>query len=154
MVIRRGIASDADRIWQVRTRAIRESCRSDYREAEIEAWASQPKPAGLEALIEDTDFLVAVVEGRVVGHAFLDRNLCEIAAVFVCPDHARSGIGSALMRSLEQTAREAGLAHLRLSATLNAVDFYEALGYASIKRSTYQHPSGLELACVLMQKKL
>jgi GNAT superfamily N-acetyltransferase len=48
-------------------------------------------------------------------------------AVFVAPEHHREGIGRALVKRLVEDARAAGLRRLRVSASLDAVGFYEAL---------------------------
>lgn len=52
-----------------------------------------------------------------------------VRSVFVDPDRARAGIGSGLMRHIEQDAYRHGVRDLRLMATLSGVDFYHARGY-------------------------
>ncbi|WP_374372142.1 GNAT family N-acetyltransferase [Dongia sp.] len=54
-----------------------------------------------------------------------------VRSVFVDPDRARAGIGSGLMRHIEQDAYRLGIRDLRLMATLSGVDFYHARGYRS-----------------------
>jgi len=152
IIIRRATWGDADAIWDIRTRAIRELCCTSYTEREIAAWASSPMPSSFQEVIRNTEFFVAEHESKIVGHAFMDPSTREIAAVFVSPDYVRVGIGSRLLASLEQRAQAIGLTSVWLSATLNATSFYSAWGYIEVEPSQYEHPDGFTLACVRMEK--
>lgn len=154
IVIRRAFPEDADPIWQVRTRAIRELCRTHYVAEEIDTWASTPMPASFANVIRDAEFFVAEHESEIIGHAFLDPSTGEIAAVFVSPDHVRTGVGSLLLATLEQRAGALGLSSLWLSATLNAAAFYSSADYVETGPAEFQHPNGFTLACVKMEKTL
>lgn len=154
IIIRHAVPEDADSIWHVRTRAIRELCRHSYSDKEIAAWASSRVPPSFADVILNTEFFVAENESEIIGHAFLDPSTGEIAAVFVSPDYVRTGIGSRLLTRLEQRAQAMGLASLWLSATLNATEFYNAAGYVEIEPSQFHHPDGFTLACVKMRKRL
>jgi GNAT superfamily N-acetyltransferase len=105
-------------------------------------------------LIRTKEFFVAECDGLVIGFGFLDQEARQIEAIFVAPSFVRHGIGSALLGMLERTAQEAGCTSLRLSASLNAVAFYNAAGYRAEKEATWQHPSGFALPCVHMQKTI
>jgi N-acetylglutamate synthase-like GNAT family acetyltransferase len=117
-------------------------------------WASSPTPEGFRDVIGNTEFFVSERDGQIVGFGFLDKRTERIEAIFVDPDVQRSGLGSAILQTLEDTARKAGLASLTLSSTLNAVAFYEHAGFKALKRTRYEHPNGFELDCVIMQKEL
>jgi len=152
IIIRRATPGDADPIWEIRTRAIRELCCTPYTEKEIAAWASSPMPSSFKEVIRNTEFFVAEHESKIVGHAFLDPSTREIAAVFVSPDYVCVGVGSRLLASLEELAQTIGLTSVWLSATLNATSFYCARGYVEVEPSKYEHPDGFTLACVRMEK--
>jgi len=154
IVIRRAFPEDADSIWQVRTRAIRELCCTHYDAEEIAIWASTTMPTSFGEVIRDTEFFVAEHESKIIGHAFLDPSTGEIAAVFVSPAQVRNGVGSLLLATLEQRAGAIGLSSLWLSATLNATAFYSSAGYVEIGPAEFQHPSGFTLACIKMEKTL
>jgi GNAT superfamily N-acetyltransferase len=95
------------------------------------------------AEIDATDgaVLVAVWDGEVVGvcqlivfrHLQRRGGLCaEIESVHVHPDHRSSGIGSALVRTAIERARELGCYRVQLSSNLVRSDahrFYERLGF-------------------------
>jgi GNAT superfamily N-acetyltransferase len=74
--------------------------------------------------------------------------------VYVRGIAARRGIGSALLRSAEASARTAGAVSLQLDASLAAVDFYGANGFVEKGRGAHRLRSGRTMACVFMRKDL
>lgn len=56
-----------------------------------------------------------------------------VRSVFVDPDWSRCGLGSALMRYIENDARRWRIGELALTATLSGVDFYRARGYLALE---------------------
>lgn len=125
--IRPATAKDRQALWQVHTSAIRQTAKSHYDAAQIEAWAGRLTPEGYAP--NPDVFFVAEAEGNVVGFAELNLERGEIEAVFVAPDYGRRGIGRRLLQTLEDLAAQRGLTPLPLDASLNAVTFYEQMGY-------------------------
>lgn len=82
----------------------------------------------------------------------LDNN--EVGALFVLPQFTGRGYGKAMLDHLEALARELELAEVVLDATLNAASFYRACGYVGEQPAIYRSPSGLELACIPMTKRI
>jgi putative acetyltransferase len=78
----------------------------------------------------------------------------EVRAVYVHGDHAREGVGSALLAHLEERARERGLSALVLWASRNAVGFYERHGYERVRGTTHETTGGVKLAVTVMRKGL
>lgn len=152
--IRKATPADEHPIWRVRTASIRALCMSHYGDELVEAWASAPPPENFADVIRERDFLVAQCSGEIVGFGFINRPSAQLEAIFVAPKFARRGIGTMLLASLEETARQVGLSHLTLSSSLNAVSFYNAAGYRVIEETTWHHPAGFSLECVQMAKEL
>lgn len=150
---RRARWAEVPDLWRVRTESIRSLCQGYYHGDDIEAWAGAPMPDGFAELVHTRDFLVAEQRGAVVGFGFLHRPAAELEALFVAPGFARRGIGTALLRALETIARDAGLKSLNLSASLNSVKFYGAVGYERVGDTVWVHPAGFRLACVAMTKR-
>lgn len=61
----------------------------------------------------------------------LDARTGKVGRVAVLPEHRERGVGSLLMRTVEEVAQEEGLLELLLDSQLHAVGFYQRLGYAS-----------------------
>src|SRR5688500_3158845 len=153
--IRRATEADAEAIGDVHRRSIRELCAALYPPEVIEAWARPREPGHYSKRIREKDFYVAVEgDARVVGCGVLDREACEVEAVYVDPGATRRGVGLKLLRTLEELARAAGIETLRLNASLNGVPFYERAGYAWLEQGTHRLGNGVIVACVLMSKRL
>jgi amino-acid N-acetyltransferase len=76
------------------------------------------------------DYIVATVDGAVVGCVHLDEyapSLAEIRSLAVAPDTQGMGIGAGLVRELERLARARDLT--TLFAVSNSGEFFRRLGY-------------------------
>ncbi|MDE0217933.1 MAG: GNAT family N-acetyltransferase [Spirochaetaceae bacterium] len=90
--------------------------------------------------------LVARVSGRIVGFACAriankpgyavtpaDRRVLQIEELYVCPEARRQGIGSALVRTVLQWARDRGVAAFHVFTATRDTDrilrFYRRLGF-------------------------
>lgn len=151
--IRKGKQEDKEPIWHIHTRAIREVCRSHYAENELAMWADVLEPERYRKSIADGTLLVAEEEGVLIGFGNLNKATSEIEAMYVDPDHIGRGVGIEILQALEGLAAELSLTSLHLSASLNAVGFYEKAGYESRRQKRYLLPYE-RVVCVNMVKKL
>ncbi|AHZ73033.1 hypothetical protein OU5_5954 [Pseudomonas mandelii JR-1] len=99
-------------------------------------------------------FYLGCIQGEPVATGMLDLDNSEIGAIFVLPGFMQQGIGLKMLSHLECLARELGLKAVNLDATLNATDFYRRCGFVGDEPAVYHAPSGLQLACVPMAKRL
>ena len=106
------------------------------------------------AAIRERFLVVSEDANGITGFGQLNQASGEVEAVYVLPDRQREGIGTALLRSLEEAARAAGLMQLSLSATTNAVSFYERAGYTRGASAVHRLPNGVDLPCIRMSKTL
>jgi len=99
----------------------------------------QAVPAEIEvdALDEACEHALAVdAAGRPIGTARLDLTggdgrTGHIGRVAVLPPWRRRGVGEALMRHMIERAAQLGARHIEISAQLQALAFYEALGFVA-----------------------
>lgn len=152
--IRRGRERDTASICRVHRASITALCSRHYTPEQIEAWAGPKKPEDYEKPIRELIVLVAERGNDVIGLSILNPEAGEIHALYIHPEHIRRGVGSALLRETEAEARSGGLSRLSLNATLNAVTFYEARGFASLGEATNTLRVGVDLPCVRMEKRL
>lgn len=151
--IRRATPSDAQIAFDIRRQAIRHQCIGAYSEQQMLDWTKGSAEDGYDTLMHKHFYLVCI-EGEPVATGMLDLEHCEIGAIFIRPDFMHCGLGKRVLHFLEDMARDLGLTEVCLDATLNAVDFYRRCGYVGEGSAVYQSPSGLQLACVPMMKKL
>ncbi len=76
----------------------------------------------------------------------------KIRAFFVDPDHARRGLGRALLARSESQARAAGFTRFELMATLPGSRLYEQCGYVALPAIDYPLSDGVTIRFVPMVK--
>lgn len=149
--LRVGRADEADRLWVLRTRCVREVCSTAYPPEVIAPWSASPPPQHYRTLLAAGGGVIAEdAEGTLLGYGVIDLAGNEIDALFVDPDCGGRGIGLTLMQAMEALADPAR--PLVLSASLNAVPFYQRCGFEALREESYPHPSGVALASVRMQR--
>jgi len=151
---RQAFAADIPALWALRTRAIRIGCASHYAPDILDAWCAAGPPDRMAALLAAGGGLLAEEDGKILGYAILDLDRGELDAAFVDPAYGGRGIGRRLLAALDAMAAQHGLRRLFLSASLNALPFYERAGYVALRRESYPHRSGVALASVFMEKML
>ena len=157
-VIVRPLRDDETRLYLgIHERAIRGLAAGHYSRDAIEGWVVPPTDGNLRRLRLNTDReirLVAELDGRPVGIGALVLATAELRAVYVVPEGARQGCGSALVHAIERIARGGGVARLALHASLNAEPFYARLGYGVVERTEVVLPNDHRMAAVVMVKDL
>ena len=76
----------------------------------------------------------------------------RIIVVAVRPLFTGEGIGRLLVDHIEEEARSAGFRALEVSATLNAVGFFEDLGFRIVRNGGWALPLGHEIPVTFMRK--
>lgn len=153
--IRRATEEDAGAVGDVHRRSVRGIRGALYAREVIEAWAAPRNPEHYVRAAREKEFFVAEDEdGQIVGFGVLNVESREVEAVYVSPEATRGGTGLKILRTLEARAREHGLDALHLNASLNGVPFYERAGFERRENGTYRLQNGIEIACILMTKRL
>jgi len=129
--IRRALDSEAEAISGLVVQTLRLSNARDYPPEVIDRVAANFDAAGVRELMATREVFVALDGERVVATASLAGDV--LRSVFVLPEMQGRGLGKALMKHVEGVARAAGVQQLRVPASLTAVPFYSALGYAVVR---------------------
>jgi putative acetyltransferase len=152
---------DAEAMLRVQRAAVRGTAVAFYDADVIEAWAPLPlRTEVIEALALRLARRVeeAVVSrdrsGIIIGFGSFVVASQELRAVYVAPDHGRTGVGGAILCELEKRALRCGLTHLTMDASINAEAFYLRHGF--MREGTGEHilPGGRRMACIPMRKRL
>ncbi|NHZ90005.1 GNAT family N-acetyltransferase [Massilia sp. CCM 8733] len=154
LTLRAALLADIDAMWALRTRAILHSCPGHYPAEVIAPWSAAPAPRSYPGLVQSGGALIAQERGAMLGYAIVDLDAGEVDAVFVDPAAGGRGIGKTMLAALEPMALARGCTRLHLSASLNAVAFYQAAGFVALRNAVYAHPSGVALDCVEMEKAM
>jgi GNAT superfamily N-acetyltransferase len=129
---------DATALSTIICRCLREVNSVDYSSAVIEELAKSFTPEKIARFPEERSVFVAEFGGTAIGTASLARDnrtteekyVC--LTVFVLPDHQGTGVGKALMKTVECAARGKGADNLQVPSSITALPFYTKLGYTPV----------------------
>jgi GNAT superfamily N-acetyltransferase len=149
-------AADLDPLAALQEASILRHGIAAYGEAKARAWARVGHDFK-RVLLDDGQFFVAEQGGERLGVGgwspdSLEARLAWIRYLFVHPDHVRRGIGRRLVEVAEAAASRAGRPRFDVWSSLNAVRFYEALGYRRVRIARWPVRPSVELDYVLMRK--
>jgi GNAT superfamily N-acetyltransferase len=135
ILIRSFEEKDAEAVSHLIRKTLNEVNSRVYPPSVIQFMSNEYSPLFLIKIAQERDFLVALLDNKIVGSATLFNDY--IATVFVHPDYQGKGIGTFLMQHIERIAKRKKIETLQLEASINAVNFYTKLGY--IKGKTNYH---------------
>jgi putative acetyltransferase len=132
------LPADAATLAALFRESVDELAADDYDEAQREAWVSKADDEeAFGALLAGELTIVALVEGDIAGFASLkDNNHFDM--LYVRPEMARRGVGSALADAIEKLAAGRGTKTLTVDASDAARDFFAARGYVAKTRNTIE----------------
>ena len=152
LIIRPARPEDAEAICQVHVRSIRVLCAQDYTPDQIEAWAGPKRAADYVRGLEAGEAMCAAeVRGEILG--FGCRYGDELRGLYVAPTAVARGIGTFLLKRIEDDALAAGIHLMQLHSTLTAAAFYEKRGY-SRGEPVARVMRGVAIPCIPMKKQL
>ena len=132
--IRRATAGDAEAVYEIVLRALRETNARDYPASVIDRLVLT-LPKGVVSKLEEWQAYVAVVDGRVVGTVSLNGK--TVRAVFVHPDYQGRGIGTKLMDAVENAASVQSEDTLTVQSSITAQPFYAKRGFKVVRETFY-----------------
>lgn len=144
---------DAAATMAVFRNAVHEGTARDYTAEQRDAWAPEDLDEEAWALRRsDRPTWVAEIENAVVG--FIDLMLDgHIDMLFVHTRFHRQGVASALYRTVEDGARDAGIGALSTDASLTAQPFFARCGFEVVERQSVAR-RGQRLENARMEKHL
>ncbi|MGO8700149.1 MAG: SAM-dependent methyltransferase [Limisphaerales bacterium] len=146
-MIRTALPDDALAIHNLHTRSVRRLCMRDYPKEVIEAWLLGRSPEGYKGIGKKEMYVFE--EGGVIRGFSHVVPMC-IVALFVDPDHTRSGVGRALFEHALALIRASGTVPVPFEATITALPFYLKMGCTEIRRS-FVEKNQVKVETVLMR---
>jgi N-acetylglutamate synthase-like GNAT family acetyltransferase len=132
--IRRATAGDAEAVYEIVLRSLRETNARDYPASVIDRLVLT-LPEGVASKLEEWHAYVAVVHGRIVGTGSLNGK--TVRAVFVHPDYQGRGIGTKLMDAVENAASVQSVDTLTVQSSITAQPFYAKRGFKVVRETFY-----------------
>jgi GNAT superfamily N-acetyltransferase len=132
--IRRATAGDAEAVYEIVLRALRETNARDYPASVIDRLVLTI-PEAVASKLEEWHAYVAVVDGQTVGTGSLSG--ITVRAVFVHPDYQGRGIGTKLMDAVENAANAQSESILAVQSSITAQPFYAKRGFKVVREAFY-----------------
>jgi ribosomal protein S18 acetylase RimI-like enzyme len=141
----------------IHTASFAGAAQEHYAPAEIDAFVAFVRSPHYADLLLGNRTVAAWVGAEMVGTAAWSPGeglspTARILAVFVRPLFTGEGIGRRLVDHIESEAGAAGYCAFELSATLNAVGFFEGLGYRILRNGGWALPFGRDIPVAFMRK--
>jgi putative acetyltransferase len=153
------LAKDAEALAELFVTSIEELAEDYYDASQRAAWASAAEDvAAFGETLAGLLTILAEARGEVLGFAALkddakrpENRILEM--LYVAPDHARQGIGKALLDVMELLAIKRGAETLTTDASEASREFFEKFGYEMQARNTVMRADEW-LVNTTMKKKL
>jgi putative acetyltransferase len=155
--IREGTLADREAITRTHVASIRGVEGSVYDDEELAVWKSGAAATSYPLDDPDVVFFVAEREGEIAGFAEASIVEAELDKLYVAPAYQHRGIATSLSEAIDRRLRSRGVESVSVEASMNAVPFYERVGYERV--GTHQKPVTLdgttvEIGVVDMEKQL
>ena len=131
VTIRTASSEDLGLIHDIRRDAIL-GISDDFGVIERQAWADRRSPEFFAERVAAGDVVLAVSESRGLGWGSSSGDY--ISGVYIRSSSGRTGVGRAIMSTLEFAIARRGHECATLDSSPNAVGFYIKLGYALVGR--------------------
>jgi GNAT superfamily N-acetyltransferase len=118
---------DAERLLEIRRRAILELAVSAMSAEQAEEWAQRRDIDMMTSRINRNPVWVAHFDDVIVGWVELEGN--RVVGLYVDPSCCGRGFGSQLLEAAERAVFQSGVRTITLEASWNAEDFYLHRGY-------------------------
>ena len=126
-VHRRATLNDTNRLFDLRRQSIIKLAANGMSIEEAARWAEELTVAGMERKICDLEIWVAEVSEKVVSWGAIRGD--QLEGLYTDPQFASQGIGTKLLRMLEELMQRRGISAVRAEAPSNAEAFYLRRGY-------------------------
>jgi putative acetyltransferase len=130
------LQADAMALRDLFAQSIDDLTADDYDEDQRVAWAATAEDAdAFRSRLGQALTLVVQLDGEYLGFGSLKDNKV-IDMLYVHPDYAGEGVGTALADALEKIALARGAEAITVDASDTAVPFFERRGYIGAQRNT------------------
>lgn len=129
IIIRKAKTDDAKVITELHKKVVREVNSEFYSPEAIKEWLDAISEENTRKQLQNSDWIVAEIDGKIIGFGQYSVDDEEIYQINVNLNFLKQKIGKSLYDYMEDKFRTAGKKKISLNSTLNAVGFYQRLGF-------------------------
>ena len=158
LIIRPFAAGDTDAVIELRNRAFDELSVDAYSPSQIAALRENRAQKDYAEELVRNHIMLAFADalGLVAMGGWIampdDATIGRIRKLAVHPAAARRGIGRHMVEDAERRARDTGCTRFIVRSSLNAVPFYERLGYRITGHGVVPTAAGIDIPMAMMAK--
>lgn len=162
--LRLATSQDADAVSELLRASYPILMRSAYEESVLAPALGLMTRANPVLLSSGSYYVAEAVGGELVGSggwtperpgtASVEPGLGHLRHFAVHPEWTRRGIAGAIYATCDRTARAAGITTFECYASLNAEQFYAALGFVRVRAMDMELGGNVVLPGILMRRKL
>lgn len=133
--IRRFVPGEEETLSRLLRRTLLEVNANYCPAGEIDWLYNRYTPQGVAEIAAQGHMYVVLEDGVIVGTGTTittGESECEIIAAFLLPEAIGRGLGRKLFDVLENDSLAAGAKRIWLTSSVNALDFYEKIGYTYV----------------------
>ena len=136
--VRKAAEKDIPAIISIHKNCVLKTNIKFYPPTVIKEWIESISKENILNQFKNTKWVVCEKDKKIAG--FVQYSLQEgtLFQIQVEPKSQGTGIGSALYRYVEEDFVRSGLEKISLNATLNAVPFYEKMGFSKLKNIQFK----------------
>ena len=147
ITIRRFIESDVQAVQNIIHRGLREVNGKDYPAELIEEYCKYFTPEKIKSQADSAHTYVALADDKVIGTGSISpywgsKTESILLTIYVLPEYIGKGVGTAIIRALEQDEYFLRANRIEIPSSIMAVKFYEKMGYAP-KNGTIPDAEGI-----------
>ena len=147
ITIRRFVESDIQAIQNIIHRGLREINGKDYPAKLIKEYCAYFTLEKIKSQANSAHMYVAVSEEKIVGTGSIapywgSEKESILLTIYVLPEYIGKGVGTAIIRTLEQDEYFLRANRIEIPSSITAVKFYEKMGYAP-KNGTIPDAEGI-----------
>ncbi|MFH1295361.1 MAG: GNAT family N-acetyltransferase [bacterium] len=120
----------------------------------ITKWVSQVTEHKVQNQLDDSNWHVIKEGGIIVGFCQYDLNSGELCQIQVSPEYQGKGYGRSLYDFIEDNFKTCKETKIVLNSTLNAVLFYEKMGFKQINNIAFPLDHSITINMIKMEKQL
>lgn len=125
-------------IVKIHKACVLETNASVYPKGVIAEWLKQISIENVTEQFENTDWYVIKSSDQVAGFAQISLPEKELYQINIFPQFQNQGFGKQLYSFVEEVYESQKISQIGLNSTLNAVNFYERLGFKKVKNISFK----------------
>lgn len=137
--INKASKEDIPEIIKVHQACVLKTNAKVYRKEVISEWLNQISVENVTSQFANTDWYIIKSGEKVIGFAQISLSEKELYQINILPKFQNRGFGKHFYYNfVEELFKSHGISQIGLNATLNAVKFYESLGFKKVKNISFK----------------